>query len=197
MSVPTRNGAYVSDTAAERVKRGSTTISFAFLCCIASVTHLKPQGWASAALPPMIRTRSVFLMSTQWLVIAPLPNVGPRLDTVGACHIRAWVSKATMPRPRATLTERYPDSLLAALLARKPVVFQRLTVVPAAFLATKFLSRSSFISLEMRPYASSQLMRFHSLEPAARYSGYFTRFGLLTMSSSPAPLGHSVPRLTG
>src|SRR5215510_12230593 len=112
-------------------------MSFALRCCIASVTHLKPQGWASAALPPMISTRSVFLMSTQLLVIAPLPKVGPRLDTVGACHIRAWVSMATMPRPRATFTLRYPDSLPAALEARKAVVGQRLTVTPAAFVFTK------------------------------------------------------------
>jgi hypothetical protein len=48
----------------------------------------------------------VFLMSTQWLVIAPLPNVGPRLDTVGACHIRAWVSSATIPSERAIFTVR-------------------------------------------------------------------------------------------
>src|SRR5256885_12803758 len=43
----------------------------------------------------------------------------------------------------------------------------------------------------------SQDMRFHSLEPGARYSGYFRRCGLWTKSSSEAPLGHSVPRLTG
>src|SRR5215510_9012369 len=145
----------------------------------------------------MIRTRSVFLMSTQWLVIAPLPNVGPRLDTVGACHIRAWVSKATIPRPRATLTLMYPDSFEAALDARKPVEFQRLTVTPAAFFATKFLSRSAFMCLAMRSIASSQETRFHSFEPGARTSGYLRRFGLWIMSSTPAPLGHSVPRFTG
>src|SRR5262245_23014966 len=197
MSVPTRTGAYVSATAAERVKRGSTTISFAFLCCIASVTHLKPQGWASAALPPMIRTRSAFLISTQLLVIAPLPNVGPRLDTVGACHIRAWVSKATIPRPRATLTLRYPDSLEAALEARKPTVFQRFTVTPLSFFATKFLSRSAFMCFAIRSIASSQEMRFHSFVPGARTSGCLRRFGLWIMSSTPAPFGHSVPRFTG
>ena len=61
---------------------------------------------ASAALPPMIRTRSVFLMSFHELVIAPRPNVGPRLDTVGACHIRACVSRATTPMARNIFTER-------------------------------------------------------------------------------------------
>jgi hypothetical protein len=29
------------------------------------------------------------LMSTQWLVIAPRPNVGARLATVGPCQTRA------------------------------------------------------------------------------------------------------------
>ena len=106
MSVPTRIGAYTSAIAAERVKRGSTTISFALRCSIASVTHLKPHGCASAALPPMMIARSVFLMSTQWLVIAPLPNVGPRLDTVGACQTLAWVSSATIPSARAIFTDR-------------------------------------------------------------------------------------------
>ncbi len=65
MSVPGRIGAYTSATEAERVKRGSTTISRALLCALASVTHLKPHGCASAALPPMMSTRSAFLMSTQ------------------------------------------------------------------------------------------------------------------------------------
>ena len=54
MSVPTRMGAYTSASAALRVKRGSTTMSLAFRVCMASVTHLNPQGCASAALPPMI-----------------------------------------------------------------------------------------------------------------------------------------------
>ena len=89
--------------AAERVKRGSTTTSFALLCCFASMTHLNPQGWASAALPPMISTRSAFLMSTQWLVIAPRPNVGARLATVGPCQTRAWLSKTSIPIERIAL----------------------------------------------------------------------------------------------
>ena len=76
-------------TAAERVKRGSTTISRALRWALASVTHLKPHGCASAALPPMITTRSVFLISVHEFVIAPRPNVGSRLATVGPCQTRA------------------------------------------------------------------------------------------------------------
>jgi len=44
-------------------------------------------------LPPMINIMSVFLMSIQPLVIAPRPNVGPKLETVGPCQTRACVSK--------------------------------------------------------------------------------------------------------
>ena len=51
-------------------------------------------------------------------------------------------------------------------------VFQRLTVTPLSFFATKFLSRSAFMCLAMRSNASSQEMRFHSFEPGARTSGY-------------------------
>ena len=72
-----------------RVKRGSTTIIFALRLRLASIAHLKPQGWFSAGLPPMINIMSVFLMSTQPLVIAPRPNVGPKLETVGPCQTLA------------------------------------------------------------------------------------------------------------
>src|SRR5512145_3440069 len=148
------------------------TINVALLCFFASATHLKPQGWASAALPPMTTTTLAFLMSTQWLVIAPRPNVGARLATVGPCQTRAWLSNASIPVLRITLWVIQPVSLLDAEAARKPVVVQRLTVAPAEFLAMKFLSRSSFINLATRVNASSQEMRFHSLVPGARTSGY-------------------------
>jgi len=48
----------------------------------------------------------VFLMSIQPLVIAPRPNVGPKLETVGPCQTRACVSKYTTPRLRIALTAR-------------------------------------------------------------------------------------------
>jgi hypothetical protein len=44
-------------------------------------------------LPPMINIMSVFLMSIQPFVIAPRPNVGPKLETVGPCQTRAWFSR--------------------------------------------------------------------------------------------------------
>ena len=54
----------------------------------------------------MINIMSVFLMSTQPLVIAPRPNVGPKLETVGPCQTRAWFSKYTKPMLLMVLTTR-------------------------------------------------------------------------------------------
>src|SRR5512138_1465761 len=108
--------------AADRLKRGSTTMSFAPRSAFASVTHLNPHGCASAALPPMIQTTSAFLMSVQLFVIAPRPNVGPKLDTVGPCHILAWFSIWSIPRPRATFQVTHPVSLVQELPDRKAIV---------------------------------------------------------------------------
>src|SRR5271170_5921236 len=83
MSEPARIWQKRSATEAVRVKRGSTTIIFALRVRLASMAHLKPQGWFSAGLPPMINIMSVFLMSIQPFVMAPRPNVGPKLETVG------------------------------------------------------------------------------------------------------------------
>jgi hypothetical protein len=47
-----------------RVNRGSTLISVAPFS-MASVTYLKEMGWFSAALLPMMRMQSLFLMSIQ------------------------------------------------------------------------------------------------------------------------------------
>src|SRR5688500_17376900 len=107
-------------------------MSLAPRLCFASVTHLKPQGCASAAFPPMIQTTSALPMSVQLLVIAPRPNVGPRLDTVGPCQILAWFSICSIPRPRATFQVTQPVSLVHELPERNPMVGHRLTVTPSA-----------------------------------------------------------------
>src|ERR1700753_1696143 len=101
MSVPGRIGAYMSATEDVRVKRGSTTTSLAPFSILASITHLKPHGCASAALPPITITTLAFLMSCQVLVIAPRPNDGAKLATVGPCQTRAWLSNTAMPSERA------------------------------------------------------------------------------------------------
>ena len=93
MSAPARICRKRSAVAAVRVKRGSTTIILALRWSLASIGHLKPHGWFSAGLPPMINIMSVFLMSIQPFVIAPRPNVGPKLETVGPCQTRAWFSR--------------------------------------------------------------------------------------------------------
>lgn len=67
---------------------------------------LDAAGVRIGRLPPMIRTGSAFLMSTQWFVIAPRPNVGARLATVGPCQTRAWLSNTTMPSERTTFQVR-------------------------------------------------------------------------------------------
>src|ERR1700754_3024691 len=139
MSVPGRIGAYMSATEAVRVKRGSTTTSLAPFSIFASITHLKPHGCASAALPPMTITTLALRMSCQVLVIAPRPNVGARLATVGPCQTRAWLSNTTMPSERATFHVRYDVSVDEADAASIPVLVHRLTVAPALFLAMKFL----------------------------------------------------------
>src|SRR5580692_10677193 len=106
MSDPARIGTYKSAVDAVLVNRGSTTISLALRCRFASIGHLNPHGCASAGLPPMINIMSVFLMSIQPLVIAPRPNVGPKLETVGPCQTRAWFSKYTKPRLLIAFTTR-------------------------------------------------------------------------------------------
>src|ERR1700760_3940022 len=92
VAVPGRIGAYMSATEAVRVKRGSITTSLAAFSILASITHLKPHGCASAALPPITTTTLAFLISCQVLVIAPRPNGEAGLATVGPWQTRAWLS---------------------------------------------------------------------------------------------------------
>ena len=54
----------------------------------------------------MMSIMSVFFMSTQPLVIAPRPNVGPKLETVGPCQTLAWFSNRTIPKARVAFTAR-------------------------------------------------------------------------------------------
>src|SRR5712692_9239078 len=119
----------------------------------------------------MHNTTSAFLMSCQVLVIAPRPNVGARLATVGPCQTRAWLSKTSMPKARATFHVRNEVSVEDAEAASMPVLVQRLTVVPLAFFAMKFVSRSCFISVAIRSSAKFQETSLNWLLPGARYLG--------------------------
>lgn len=46
---------------------------------------------------------SEFETSRENVVAAPRPNETPRPGTLELCHIRAWFSIATIPRPRISL----------------------------------------------------------------------------------------------
>ncbi len=63
MSAPARIWQNRSAVAAVRLKRGSTPTILALRTRLASMAHLKPHGWFSAGLPPMINIMSVFLIS--------------------------------------------------------------------------------------------------------------------------------------
>ena len=105
-SVPVRIRRWMSETAEVRVKRGSTWIIFAPRSTFALMNQRKPTGCASAGLPPLIRIRSACLMSRQWLVMAPRPNVAAKLATVGPCQTLACCSRWTRPRPRISFVAR-------------------------------------------------------------------------------------------
>ncbi len=171
------------------MKRGSTETSLALRVFFASMAHLKPQGWFSAALEPMIRMTSAFLMSTQPLVIAPRPNV--------AAKTLACESRYGMPRAAMNFICRKLNSLVSV---QPPIIAMpgvRFTVWPLAFLATKVRSRVVLTWRAILAMASSQLMSSQWSEPGRRTLGVRMRLGLLMSSRSVEPLGQSVPRLMG
>jgi hypothetical protein len=49
---------------------------------------------------PMTTMQSESRMLRGYMVAAPRPSLVPRPGTLELCHIRAWFSIATMPRPR-------------------------------------------------------------------------------------------------
>jgi hypothetical protein len=79
-----------------RLKRGSTWITLAPRA-LASITHWKPTGCASAMLEPWMTMQSAFWRSCWKLVAPPRPNEVPRPGTVEECHIRAWFSICRAP----------------------------------------------------------------------------------------------------
>ena len=93
---PARIGTWMSETAEVRVNRGSTWMIVAPRR-LASITHWKPTGWASAMLDPSIRMQSALLRSCRKVVAPPRPNEVPRPGTVEECQIRAWFSICTAP----------------------------------------------------------------------------------------------------
>jgi hypothetical protein len=45
-------------------------------------------------------TQSEYSMLRGYIVAAPRPSLVPRPGTLELCHIRAWFSIATIPKPR-------------------------------------------------------------------------------------------------
>src|SRR2546428_6007373 len=195
----------MSARAEVRLKRGSAWMILApppdpgprLGSFLAAMNHWKPTGCASAGLAPLITIRSAFLMSRQWLVIAPLPNVAAKLTTVGPCQTLACCSRCTRPRPRITFAAKYPSSLLKAAPPAKAIPSVRLTVLPDASWATKLASRASLTRWASLLSRSSQLICCQWSEPGARYSGFSTRRALVASCIAVAPLGQSRPSFTG
>ena len=98
MSEPARIGTCRSATALVRVNRGSTWMIVAPRR-LASITHWKPTGWHSAMFEPWMTMQSEFCRSCWNVVAPPRPNEIPRPGTVELCHMRAWFSICTIPRP--------------------------------------------------------------------------------------------------
>jgi hypothetical protein len=97
MSLPARIGTYRSHMALVRLKRGSMWITLAPRA-LASITHWKPTGCASAMLEPWMTMQSALARSCWKVVAPPRPNEVPRLGTVEECHMRAWFSIWIAPR---------------------------------------------------------------------------------------------------
>ncbi len=98
MSVPARIGTYRSARALVRLKRGSTWMIVAPRS-LASITHWKPTGCASAKLEPSMMMQSECCRSCMNVVEPPRPKEVPRPVTVELWQTRAWFSTCTMPSP--------------------------------------------------------------------------------------------------
>ena len=102
MSVPERMPTCRSAIALVRVNRGSMWMTLQ-PCSFAFITQRNPTGWHSAKFEPMMTMQSAFCRSCWNVVAPPLPKETPRPGTVEECHIRAWFSRKTPPRPRQSL----------------------------------------------------------------------------------------------
>ncbi len=64
---------------------------------LASMTHWKPTGWASAKFEPSITMQSACWRSCSEVVDPPRPKVVPSPTTVALWQTRAWFSTCTTP----------------------------------------------------------------------------------------------------
>ena len=125
-------------------------------------------GWFSAALLPMIRTTLLFLMSIQWLVMAPRPKDSARAPTVELWQMRAWLSMYTSPKARIMDWYSQPSSLSTAALPAEASSRVRLTGCPWPLTFWKEASRTALSLRAMRGKAQSQDFSSHLSEYGAR-----------------------------
>lgn len=96
--MPARSGTCRSASALVRVNLGSTWITVAPRA-LASITHWKPTGCASAKFDPSITMQSACCRSCMKVVAPPRPNEVPSPITVELWQTRAWFSTCTTPSP--------------------------------------------------------------------------------------------------
>src|SRR3989339_961783 len=145
----------------------------------------------------MIRMASAFLISTQWLVMAPRPNDSPRAATVALCQILAWWSVYTTPRARMAWAVRAHSSLSMWEVPMANRFSTRLTVCPLALVLINPLSLVSLTRWAIRSRVQSQDFSSHLSLKGARYKGFVTRWGFRVRESTEAPFAHKAPSEAG
>jgi len=131
---------------------------------------------------------SVFFMSTQPLVIAPRPNVGPKLETVG--RVKPWPGfPYARPRGRASISPQVVELIGVGTAADPRTDSSRFTVCPAASFSTKVSSRVFFTRAAISLIASSHEMSCHSVPPGRRTCGFSKRRSFMISCCSEEPWG--------
>src|SRR2546427_1521223 len=110
-------------------------------------------------------------------VAAPRPNRVPRPGTLELCHILAWFSMATTPRPRQNFWQTWLNSLsrVAPPSANMPGVM--FTTLPLGRLSMNVPSRVFLISSATRSIAHSSSTTSQPEAPGLRCRTLVARFG--------------------
>ena len=120
-SVPTLSPSHMSAHAADVVRRGSTTYSFAPFW-IPFSRWWNQIGCASRAFDPQRKTKSVCSASSYELVEPPAPRIVVRPTTEGACQVRLQLSMLLLPNTcRANFDARKLTSLVDFEQLKMPV----------------------------------------------------------------------------
>ena len=119
---------------------------FAPCSTLAFIGQRKATGWFSAMLEPMTTMQSESAMLRGYMVAAPRPNRVPRPGTLELCHIRAWFSMATMPRPRMSFWWTWLNSMSSVAPPSEKIAGVMLTSLPLGSFSMKVSSRVFFTS---------------------------------------------------